>query len=157
MQVALYVMIGIPAVLILGTYLLSFSASRPANLGVTDGTLAPVPESPNAVSTQTQRAHAAMNPIVVPVELKDPIQAVATVVRQMPRSTIIQQDRNYLHAEFRSTIFRFVDDVEFFFDSASRTLHFRSASRVGHSDLGANRQRMEDFRVRFERQFPDAP
>ncbi|MFK7778444.1 MAG: DUF1499 domain-containing protein, partial [Gimesia sp.] len=49
-------------------------------------------------------------------------------------------------AEFRSLCFRFVDDVEFLIDSGQNMIQVRSASRVGHSDFGANRKRIESIR-----------
>ena len=67
----------------------------------------------------------------------------------MPEATIIEEQDDYLYAEFRSRIFRFVDDVEFAVDNENNEVHFRSASRVGHSDLGVNRARME----RIQREF----
>lgn len=53
---------------------------------------------------------------------------------------IISETENYIHAEFSSSLFGFVDDVEFYFPEDS--LHMRSASRVGHSDMGQNRKRL---------------
>ena len=53
----------------------------------------------------------------------------------------------YLHYEFTSLLLRFVDDVEFLFDEATKTVHFRSASRTGYSDLGVNRRRMEQMQA----------
>ena len=70
------------------------------------------------------------------------------VIAATPRMKIVSQTENYLHAEATSLIFRFVDDVEFFIDRG--VIHFRSASRVGHSDLGANRARMKKIRKAFE-------
>ncbi len=51
-----------------------------------------------------------------------------------------------MHYEFTSFLLRFVDDVEFLFDDETKTIHFRSASRTGYGDLGANRRRMEEIR-----------
>jgi len=59
---------------------------------------------------------------------------------------------NFLHVEFTSKIFRFVDDVEFYFN-APGIIHFRSASRIGHSDMGVNRHRMEEIRHLFTKGF----
>jgi uncharacterized protein (DUF1499 family) len=67
----------------------------------------------------------------------------------MKRTSIITKKDNYIHATFKSRIFRFVDDVEFYFDDKEKIVHFKSASRVGHSDLGVNRKRMEEIRKRF--------
>ena len=67
----------------------------------------------------------------------------------MPRTRIAEDDGYYVHAEFRSRVFRFVDDVEFLLDDATGQIYFRSASRVGRSDLGVNRRRMEAIRDAF--------
>ena len=53
----------------------------------------------------------------------------------------------YLHAEFKSAVFRFVDDVEFFADEGAGVIQVRSAARVGNSDLGVNRKRLETIRA----------
>jgi len=69
----------------------------------------------------------------------------------MKRTTIVAEKEDYLHAEAKSLIFRFVDDVEFYFPATEKLIHVRSASRVGHSDLGVNRKRVEEIRSRFAR------
>ena len=71
-----------------------------------------------------------------------------SVIESMPRTQISVNKDNLLHIEFTSLIFRFVDDVEFYFNEP-RIIHFRSASRVGHSDLGVNRNRIEEIRHLF--------
>lgn len=71
------------------------------------------------------------------------------IVQGMPRTRIVTANENYLHAEFVSALFRFVDDVEFLIDPEAGVIHFRSASRVGYSDLGANRRRMEEIQHAF--------
>jgi len=73
-----------------------------------------------------------------------------SIVERLPRTEIIEQKDGYLNAEFCSAIFRFVDDVEFLVEPESQRIHFRSASRVGRSDLGANRKRMELIRSMFD-------
>lgn len=131
---------------ILGLYLLAMTASQPKNIGVQNGALADLPNSPNAVSTQTENPEAAMPALNVRHSSNaEAIAQVAELVKDMPRTHIVKQTENYLHAEFTSLIFRFVDDVEFYADQENGVIHFRSASRVGHSDLGANRKRMETF------------
>jgi uncharacterized protein (DUF1499 family) len=67
-------------------------------------------------------------------------------VLSQPRTTLAEQRPGYLRFEFRSRIFRFVDDVEFLADPAAGVIHVRSASRTGHSDLGVNRRRIEILR-----------
>ena len=133
----------------IGLFLLSLTAERPTNLGVNDGRLAACPSSPNCVSTQAEDRDHWIAPIAVTSETFPPIEVLADIVRSLPRTTIVEQSNHYLRVEFRSRLFRFCDDVEFYFESESDRIHFRSASRVGHSDLGVNRQRMEMIRERF--------
>lgn len=64
-------------------------------------------------------------------------------------ATFVVEEDTYWRVEFRSRLFRFVDDVEFLFDPQARRIHIRSASRVGHSDLGVNRKRVEKIRLLF--------
>ena len=78
------------------------------------------------------------------------MERLKKIVADMPRAKIVAAGNEYLCAEFTSRLFRFVDDVEFLIDPAERVIHFRSASRVGYSDLGANRRRMEEIRGRWE-------
>ena len=77
------------------------------------------------------------------------MQRIKELVEEMPRTKIVTVEDNYLHAEFRSSVFRFVDDVEFLIDPKERAIHFRSASRVGYSDFGVNRRRMEQIEKGF--------
>lgn len=67
----------------------------------------------------------------------------------MPRTRVVTDESGYLHAECTSLVFRFVDDVEFWFDQRESLVHVRSASRIGHSDLGVNRRRIEHIRNQF--------
>ncbi|GEM_PF-66329 len=132
-----------------GLFLLSLTAERPTNLGVQDGRLAACPSSPNCVSTQAEDRDHWIAPISVTSTVQPPIEVLAEIVRSFPRTTIVEQSNHYLRAEFRSRLFRFCDDVEFFFEDESDRIHLRSASRVGHSDMGVNRDRMEKIRRRF--------
>jgi len=113
---------------------------------------APCPASPNCVSTQAtagDQTHA-IAPLVYTGTLADAHQHLLTIIQTLPRITLITVESDYIHAEFRSRLFRFVDDIEFYFDDTHQIIHFRSASRLGQSDLGVNRKRMEEIRRRFE-------
>lgn len=131
---------------------LSATARRPPTLGVRDGRLSPSPDSPNCVSTQTDREHQRMDSIPLTIDAIDAMQALQRIVSAMPRTEIITADDNYLHVEFTSALFRFVDDVEFFVDREQRAIHFRSASRAGHSDFGVNRKRMQAIVAAWQRE-----
>ena len=131
---------------------MSSMAKRPDNLGVRDGKLAACPDTPNCVSTQAGDTLHAIEPFRFAGSPAHAMQQLRTLVEAQPRATIVTAANDYLHVAFRSLVFRFVDDVEFFVDADERVVHFRSASRVGHSDLGANRRRMESLRTKFEQQ-----
>jgi uncharacterized protein (DUF1499 family) len=117
-----------------------FDWRRPTNLGVRDGLLAPCKRSPNCVSSQADPADREHH--VAP--LKATMQDVRKAVESLPRTRIVLAHPNYLHAEFRSRLLGFVDDVEFFFDGAA--IQVRSASRLGRRDFGVNRARVETLR-----------
>jgi len=128
----------------------SCSVGAPSGLGVKQGRLAPCPKSPNCVSSQAGDESHRMDPIPYQASLNEAREQVRGIVLSMPRTKIVSETQDYLQAEFRSLIWRFVDDVEFLFDDDAKRIHFRSASRVGHSDLGVNRKRMETLRRMFE-------
>jgi uncharacterized protein (DUF1499 family) len=111
--------------------------------------LPPCPSTPNCVSTQaTDAMHA-----IAPISYRGPAEAamarVAAIVGSMPRAKIVERKPTSIRAEFRTRLFRFVDDVMFEIDDAKKSIEFRSASRVGRNDLGVNRKRMETIRERF--------
>jgi uncharacterized protein (DUF1499 family) len=74
---------------------------------------------------------------------------LSTLVAQTAGAKIAQQSPEYLHAEFRTPWLGFVDDVEFFADRSAGCIHVRSASRLGYSDLGTNRRRLERLKQEF--------
>ena len=142
--------LAVVIVLIVGALaMMSLFSGKPSNLGVTNGRLADCPSSPNCVSTQAGVVEHRMEPIPFTGSSDEAMQRIKTLVAEMPRTKIVTVADNYLHVEFRSAFFRFVDDVEFLVGSETQIIHFRSASRVGHSDFGVNRDRMEQIRKAF--------
>lgn len=136
---------------IVGFTVLSMTARRPTNLGVVDGRLAPCPDSPNCVSTQATDSQHQIAPLRFEGTPEEAKQRLTAALATIPRLRIITETDDYLHAEVTSRLFRFVDDVEFFVDRPGKVIHFRSASRVGRSDLGVNRDRMEQIRTAFQK------
>ncbi|BFM51382.1 DUF1499 domain-containing protein [Marinomonas sp. THO17] len=121
-----------------------------AKLGVNQGQLAACSNKPNCVSSQAQDREHYIDPLLFPGQLHQAYEAIETILKETKRVTVVAKETNYLRAEFRSALFRFVDDVEFYFVEESpnlTTIHIRSASRVGYSDLGVNRKRMETVRT----------
>lgn len=104
------------------------------------------PSSPNCVSSQSLSTSHKIEHLNFAETLEDFKHLISFFVREMPRLKIIKQTENSVQLEATSLIFRFVDDVEFYFDQSNSVLHVRSASRLGYSDLGANRKRVEEFR-----------
>lgn len=111
--------------------------------------LQPCPSTPNCVSTQADSAEQRMEPIPYKGDLDSARTRLLDILRSEPRVSVDKADELYIHAVFTSAIFRFKDDVEFLFDEERRLIHFRSASRVGRSDMGVNRERMERISARF--------
>lgn len=131
---------------IAGLIVLSMTASRPSHLGLHGGKLAAIPDSPNCVSSMTEKESFAMEPIDV-AGVDQPLEKLKQAIESaIPRSILVSEEASYLHYEFTSLLFRFVDDGEFLFDEQQNVIHFRSSSRVGYSDMGANRKRMEAIR-----------
>ncbi len=133
----------------LGLAVLSALSRRPANVGVVNGHLAACPNSPNCVSTLADDWEHHLEPLAFNGAAHDALETLKTIVGKLPRTKVVTESDNYLHVEFTSALFRFVDDVEFLVDTENRQVHFRSASRVGHGDLGANRRRMEAIERAF--------
>jgi uncharacterized protein (DUF1499 family) len=109
--------------------------------------LSPCPSSPNCVSTQATDEGHAIAPIRYRKSRAEAKEALKEIIHALPRAKLVEEDETYLHYELTSLLLRFVDDVEFLFDDVAKTIHFRSASRAGYSDLGVNRARMEQVRA----------
>jgi len=129
--------------------LVSCSGTKLTGPGVKDGQLAPCPGSPNCVSTRAQDEKHRMDPIRYTGTKEQAHLRLVKVITSMPRTKIVTDRGDYLHVVFTSRLFRFRDDVEFVLDDAEKLIHFRSASRLGYSDLGVNRKRMEEIGKRF--------
>lgn len=131
--------------------LFSAGGCKKNNIGLYDGRLRACPDSPNCVSSYATDTSHHVEPLRYTGTLNDARQAVLSVLYSMKRTRVVTETSNYIHAECKSMVFRFVDDVEFYFDEREPVIHVRSASRVGYSDLGVNRKRVEDFRRRLMR------
>ena len=114
-------------------------------IGIVEGKLYPCPKSPNCVSTQAIDEKQKMEPLNYSGSLKEAKVKIIGILNSFKRSKIITNEENYIHIEFRTATFRFVDDVEFLFDDKEKVIHFRSRARMGYSDMGVNRKRMEEI------------
>ncbi|PKN70077.1 MAG: DUF1499 domain-containing protein [Deltaproteobacteria bacterium HGW-Deltaproteobacteria-12] len=109
------------------------------------------PHTPNCVSSQAGDPEHAIAPFLYSGGRAEAYARIKDIVGGMKRTKIVAEKEDYLHAEFKSLIFRFIDDVEFYFPEDQNIIHVRSASRVGHSDMGVNRKRVEEIRRIFDR------
>ncbi|WP_414578200.1 DUF1499 domain-containing protein [Anabaena sp. CCY 9402-a] len=125
------------------------AGKRPNNLGVREGKLAACPSSPNCVSSQSSDAVHQIAPLNFTSTPEAAIANLKTIIQSLPRTKIITETQDYLYAEFQSALLGFVDDVEFYADRNANVIHVRSASRLGQSDLGVNRQRIETIRAKL--------
>lgn len=126
-----------------GAILLALSAGAlPAQEPAHMMQLKPCPSTPNCVSTQASDASKRMDPI----SFSGPpaaAQATLLAILQAPRVEVTESREGYIHAVFTTRLMKYRDDVEFLIDPDAQLIHFRSASRVGTSDLGTNRRRMK--------------
>lgn len=130
--------------------MVSCSEAHSSQIGVTGGRLLICPDSPNCVSSQSGDPRHAIAPLRYKGTAEKARELLIKAVLGMKRSRIVIAEELYLHAEFTSAFFRFVDDVEFLLDDEKKLIHVRSASRVGSSDFGVNRKRVEEIRRRFD-------
>jgi uncharacterized protein (DUF1499 family) len=126
-----------------------FAGTRPNNLGIRDGRLAPCPPSPNCVCSQCTDSLHQIAPLSFTSSSEQALSKLKSIIQSLPRTKIITATEDYLYAEFKTALMGFVDDVEFYLDSHTQEIHVRSASRLGYGDLGVNRQRIETIRALF--------
>lgn len=129
--------------------MVSCAGHRPANLGVQNSRLTDCPSKPNCVNSQAMDDDHAIAPFQYEGNKIAAFKRLKKVVESFERTTIIEEKENYLSVECRSAIMGFVDDVEFYFPEEN-VIHVRSASRLGYSDLGVNRKRVEKLRKLFD-------
>lgn len=125
----------------------------PTDLGVHEGRLKPPSKTPNSVSSQAslypdhpQRAYADIAPLPLNGDAAATLARIGNIVEAMEGGEIVKREPGYLYAQFTTRIMRYVDDAEFWFDPDAGVIQVRSSSRLGSSDLGVNRKRIEFIR-----------
>ena len=126
------------------------SSSKPEYIGKDMTAPSPCPDSPNCVSTLAIDAEHGIKSIAYTGTQEEAHQKITEIILGMDRSEIQASEPHYIYATYTTFLMRFVDDVEFFFDDTLKVIHFRSASRLGYSDMGVNRKRMEKIRSQFQ-------
>lgn len=128
---------------------------RPQNLGLSDGRLKDCADRQNCVCSQsepTQPSYVKPLTITKEVDSAQVIAEIKAIILALPRTALIKETQDYLWVEFKTRL-GFIDDVEFYYQSDSRLIHFRSASRVGVYDLGKNRSRYKTIFKKLQKHF----
>lgn len=140
MKIAVYILVGLIILIFVLFFILGLKSQKGQALGVVDGKLALCSSKPNCVSSEEGAPKAARISAFTSANWDDLKAAILA-----HGGKITKDDNGYLSAEFSSSLFKFVDDVELRLDGEQ--LHVRSSSRVGYSDRGVNRARIEALRA----------
>lgn len=144
---------GRAALLLLSGLLISCTGSNKAvELGLQNSLLRPCPSSPNCISSDAADVDHRVAPFSLAIPAVEAWPSVRSQVAELPRTRIITATADYLHAECRSAVFGFIDDLELHLRPAQGVIAVRSAARVGHSDFGVNQQRVETLRATLLKQ-----
>ena len=140
---------GVIGVGIMSIILSSCVGERPANLGAKDGRLAACPGSPNCVSSRAADERHRIAPLAFTGDPDTAFIRLKQILARRKDATVIEERAGYLRVELRTILF--VDDSEFLLDRERLVIQVRSASRLGYSDLGKNRSRIEEIREQFNK------
>jgi len=140
MKIAAYIIIGLVLFVMIAFFLLGKKSGKGTAIGLIDGKLAPCSGKPNCVNSEDGTPDKfKISPLTV-----NSLDDVKAAIESLGGEITSSQD-GYLSAEFTSGIFKFVDDVEA--RLGEDRVQIRSASRVGYSDRGVNRERVEGIRA----------
>jgi len=132
--------------LIIGSRWYNAEYSQAKSLGLIQGQLTECSKSPNCVSSQTKQR----SKYIAPINTSDTPGLtwlmLRDVVDKMPQALLITENENYRHYQFTTPVMGFIDDVELLFDRTGKLIQVKSASRVGQSDMEANRNRVKLLR-----------
>lgn len=133
--VALFILFGL-------NKLAKQSQAMTPQLGLTEGQFIACPNTPNCVSSQSTAEKKKVNAIKGG---KEAFTRLSNHITADSTATVVSQNDTYLHAAYQTKRFGFIDDVELYLNG--EIIDIRSASRVGKSDFGANRKRVESLRA----------
>jgi len=134
------------------------SGKVPQNLGVVNGKLNPPSATPNSVTSQAdlypehpQKDDSKIAPLTYTGDADEAMKKLADVLVRSEGTVVVKNEAGYIYAQSTTAMMRYTDDLEFWLDRANNTIQVRSASRIGKSDLGKNRKRIESIRESFNR------
>ena len=140
--------VALIVVLFVGFFVyVNISNKLPEGLGLTDGELMPCPSSPNCVSTQAspENVEHYAEPIVYTGDRMKTQLLIESFILNNGNAHLVSSTLGYVHFEVKSPLVGYIDDVEFYLPAADSVVHVRSASRVGYSDFGTNRERVRQI------------
>ena len=138
-------------VILIFIVLSTISCSQRPQLGLSHNQLLPCPSTPNCVCSENPVQSGFAAPLRFTGHPDESWQRARETITAMG-GRIVEENNHYLHAVFTSRFFRFIDDLELRLDETAGVIHFRSASRIGYSDLGVNSKRIETLRSLFMKQ-----
>ncbi|MDO8704582.1 MAG: DUF1499 domain-containing protein [Sulfuricaulis sp.] len=144
----IYWFLGIVLIPIFWLAVLSVVSRTQPELGVVDGRLRPCPGTPNCVNSEDQGKPWYIEPLSFKNPTAESWKNITRAIQEMGGK--VEIDKNgYIRATFMTSVFRFVDDLELRLDKNNAVIQVRSASRVGRSDMGLNRKRVNELRAKF--------
>jgi uncharacterized protein (DUF1499 family) len=147
LQKTLIIIFGLIAMIMIAFAIRAVISRSLDAVGILDSKLTPCPQTKNCVCSEfpTDTTHH-IEPLSIATEsVEKAMQNIREIVIEIG-GKVTSSNSTYLSATTTSTVFRFIDDIEFRLDEANKVIHIRSASRVGRSDFGANRKRVEKIR-----------
>lgn len=123
----------------------------PSNIGMKNGMFSDLPTTPNAISTQTDVESKKIDVFIFKEDLEKSKLLILEILVNYEGAEIIIEKSNYIHIVFSTKKMKFKDDVEFYFDEENEVIHYRSASRVGCSDMGINLERYNIIRDKYNK------
>ena len=105
--------------------------------------LKPCPSSLNCVCTYEKKVRKSAPTLPFKGTLQESRAELIELISNVEGAFLVEENATYLHFEFHASIGHFIDDVEFYFVETNKMIHYRSASREGYGDFGANKRRMK--------------
>jgi uncharacterized protein (DUF1499 family) len=145
-SLSLIVLIALIMLIIFGSRWYNTEYAHAKNLGLSKGQLIECGKNPNCVSSQTTQSSMRIAPINASDTPELTWLMLRDLVETIPQAILITENETYRHYQFTTPLMGFIDDVELLFDRKKLLIQVKSASRVGQSDFGANRERVELLR-----------
>jgi uncharacterized protein (DUF1499 family) len=144
--ISLIVLIALIMLIIFGSRWYNTEYAHAKNLGLSKGQLIECGKNPNCVSSQTTQSSMRIAPINASDTPELTWLMLRDLVETIPQAILITENETYRHYQFTTPLMGFIDDVELLYDRKKQLIQVKSASRVGQSDFGANRKRVELLR-----------